>query len=77
MSYLLLKFDAVATREWNLQENINTALQNLGIELRSIEALLRNAASKKDPDHQFTDWIQNVRDQAYAIEDVLDLFRLH
>ena len=77
VSYLLLKIDAVATREWNLQENINTALQNLGIELRSIEALLRNAASKKDPDHQFTDWIQNVRDQAYAIEDVLDLFRLH
>ena len=76
VSFLLLKLDAFATREWNLQENINRALQNLGIELRSIEALLIDAASKKDPGHQFTVWIQNVRDQAYAIEDVLDMFRL-
>ena len=76
VSYLLLKLDAFATRELNLKDNINRALHNLGIELRSIEALLKDAASKKDPVHQFTDWIQKVRDQAYAIEDVLDLFGL-
>ncbi|KAL6349946.1 hypothetical protein AAG906_002053 [Vitis piasezkii] len=76
VSFLLLKLDVFASREWNLQENIKRAVQNLGRELRSIEALLRDAASKKEHDHQFTVWIQNVRDQAYAIEDVLDLFRL-
>ncbi|KAL6351014.1 hypothetical protein AAG906_031600 [Vitis piasezkii] len=76
VSFLLLKLEAFASREWNLQENIKMAVQNLGRELRSIEALLRDAASKKEHDHQFTVWIQNVRDQAYAIEDVLDLFRL-
>ena len=77
VSYLLVKLDAFATRELNLKENINRALQDLGIELRGIEALLRNAASRNDPDHQFTGWIQEVRDQAYAIEDVLDLSMLH
>ena len=76
VTFLLVKLDAFATREWNMQENIRRAVLNLGRELRSIEALLRDAASKKDPDHQFTVWIQNVRDQAYAIEDVLDLFKL-
>ena len=76
VSFLLLKLDVFASREWNLQENIKKAVQNLGRELRSIEALLRDAASKKEHDHQFRVWIQNVRDQAYAIEDVLDLFRL-
>ena len=77
VSYLLVKLDAFATREFNLKENINRALHDLGIELRIIEALLRDAASKKDPDHQLTFWIQYVRDQAYAMEDVLDLFKLH
>ena len=76
VSFLLLKLEAFASREWNLQENIKMAVQNLGRELRSIEALLRDADSKKEHDHQFTVWIQNVREQAYAIEDVLDLFRL-
>ena len=76
VSFLLVKLDAFASREWYFQENINRALQDLEIELRSIEALLRDAASNNDPDHLFTVWIQNVRDQAYAIEDVLDLFRV-
>ena len=64
VSYLLEKIDAFARREWNLKENINRARQDLEIEQRSIEVLLRNADSNNDPDHRFTVWIQNVRNQA-------------
>ncbi|KAL6350896.1 hypothetical protein AAG906_031482 [Vitis piasezkii] len=52
-------------------------VHNLQRELRSIEALMRDADAKKEHDHQFKVWIQEVRTEAYAIEDVLDLFRLH
>ncbi|KAJ9707839.1 hypothetical protein PVL29_000084 [Vitis rotundifolia] len=38
---------------------------------------MRDADAKKEHDHQFKVWIQEVRTEAYAIEDVLDLFRLH
>ena len=77
VSYLLLKLDAFVTRELNLKKNINRALRDLGIELRSIEILMRESASKEDPGDNYTGWIQEVRDQAYAIEYVLDLFKLH
>ena len=77
VSYLLVKFDAFARREWNLKKNINRARQDLEIEQRCIEALLRDADSNNDFDHQFTVWIQNVRNQDYAIKDVLDLFRIY
>ena len=77
LSFLMVKVDAFAIREWKLQENIKKAVRNLDCELRSIEALLRDIAdSKKEHDHNFRVWIQDVRDQAYDIEDVLDLFRL-
>ena len=77
VSFLLQNLEAFATREWNLQEHIRNGVHNLKRELRSIEALMRDADAKKEHDHQFKVWIQEVRTEAYAIEDVLDLFRLH
>ncbi|KAL6351168.1 hypothetical protein AAG906_031754 [Vitis piasezkii] len=76
LSFLLVKLDAFAIREWKLQENIKKSVQNLGCELRNIQAMLRDADSKEERSHQFTVWIKEVRDQAYAIEDALDLFKL-
>ncbi|KAJ9692193.1 hypothetical protein PVL29_011322 [Vitis rotundifolia] len=77
VSFLLQKLEAFASREWNLQENIRNGVRDLQQELRSIEAMMRDADAKKDHDHQLKVWIQEVRTQAYAIEDVIDLFRLH
>ncbi|KAJ9707840.1 hypothetical protein PVL29_000085 [Vitis rotundifolia] len=77
VSFLLQKLEAFASREWNLQENIRNGIRDLQIELRSMEAMIRNADAKKDDDDQCNVWIQEVRTEAYAIEDVFDLFRLH
>ena len=76
LSFLLVKLEAFAIREWKLQENIKNSLQDLGRELRNIQALLRDADSKEERSQQFTNWIEEVRDQAFAIEDALDLFKL-
>ncbi|RVW42211.1 Disease resistance protein RPM1 [Vitis vinifera] len=75
VTFLLQKIDAIATREWNLKQINRMKVQDIGRELGSIEALLQ-ADSKEDPDHQYAVWIQQVRDQANAIEDVLDRVRL-
>ena len=75
--FLLQKLEAFASREWNLQENIRNGVRELQRELRRIEAMMRDADAKKDYDNRFNVWIQEVRTEAYAIEDVLDLFRLH
>ncbi|KAL6351125.1 hypothetical protein AAG906_031711 [Vitis piasezkii] len=75
VTFLLQKIDAIATREWNLKQINRMKVQDIGRELGSIEALLQ-ADSKKDPDHQYAVWIRQVRDQANAIEDVLDRVRL-
>ena len=64
VTFLLVKLDAFATGEWNMQKTIRRAVLNLRRELRSIEALLRDHdASEIDPDYQF-----NIL--------TLDLFRL-
>ncbi|CBI27240.3 unnamed protein product, partial [Vitis vinifera] len=77
VSFLLQKLEAFASTEWNLQENIRNGVRELQRELWRIEAMMRDADAKKDYDNQFNVWIQEVRTEAYAIEDVLDLFRLH
>ena len=77
VSFLLQKLEAFASREWNLQENTRNGVRALQIELRSMEAKIRYADAKKDDDDQFNVWIQEIRTEAYAIEDVFDLFRLH
>ena len=75
VSFLLQKLQTFASREWNLEENIKNGVHDLQIEMQSIEALMKDADAKKDHDHRIKVWIQEVRIQAHAIEDVLDLFR--
>ena len=64
VSFLLQNLEAFATREWNLQEHIRNGVHNLKRELRSIEALMRDADAEKEHDHQFKVWIQEVRTEA-------------
>lgn len=74
--FLLEKLQAFGSREWNLQENIRRDVHELKMEMQTMEALMRDADAKKDHDERFKVWIQEVRTQAYAIEEVLDLFKL-
>lgn len=77
VSFLLANLEAFAKAEWNLKENIKKEVRDLEAELQSIQAHLKDVDSKTDHNNQLKDWIKNVRDQAYDIEDVLDQFRLN
>ena len=78
VTFLLKKLDAIVTREGNLQGNNKKRVQDLRHELRSIEALQKDidADPKKEHDHRFQVCIQDVREEAYDIEDVIDLLSL-
>ncbi|KAL6349942.1 hypothetical protein AAG906_002049 [Vitis piasezkii] len=61
----------------SFQATSRNGVRELQRELWRIEAMMRDADARKDYDNRFNVWIQEVRTEAYAIEDVLDLFRLH
>ncbi|XP_057471901.1 LOW QUALITY PROTEIN: disease resistance protein RPM1-like [Actinidia eriantha] len=77
VSFLLGKIDNLVGREWDLLISIDGRVDNLRHELESMTALLTDADARGEQDSQFRVWIQQVRDLAYAIDNVLDTFILH
>ncbi|GFZ06052.1 hypothetical protein Acr_18g0002220 [Actinidia rufa] len=78
VSFLLGKIDNLVGREWKLLTSIDGRVDNLRRELKTIEALLTDVADARgEEDAQSIEWIQQVRDLAYAIDNVLDTFILH
>ncbi|KAL6351139.1 hypothetical protein AAG906_031725 [Vitis piasezkii] len=79
--YLMLVIGSYAKLPSNIKvkrKSMNPDLAG-GMADRAVSFLLQKLGSfcKKDYDNRFNVWIQEVRTEAYAIEDVLDLFRLH
>ncbi|GFS43061.1 hypothetical protein Acr_00g0083350 [Actinidia rufa] len=72
VSFLLGKIDNLVGREWDLLTSIDGKVDNLRHELESMTALLTDADARGEQDSQFRVWIQQVRDLAYAIDNVLD-----
>ncbi|XP_057464202.1 disease resistance protein RPM1-like [Actinidia eriantha] len=78
VSFLLEKISSLVGREWDLLTSIDGRVDNFRRELKTIKALLTDAADARGKENaQFREWIQQVRDLAYAIDNVLDTFILH
>ncbi|XP_022733824.1 disease resistance protein RPM1-like isoform X2 [Durio zibethinus] len=74
VSFLLQKIDYLLSREWSLLSGIDNEVDGLKHEFETIGALLREADTKGGNNGQLRVWIKQVRDLAYDIEDVLDMF---
>ncbi|XVE91740.1 hypothetical protein REPUB_Repub01dG0037100 [Reevesia pubescens] len=75
VSFLLHKIDYLLSREWGLLSGIDNEVDGLKHEFETIGALLREADNKGGGNNeQLSVWIKQVRDLAYDIEDVLDMF---
>ncbi|XP_057471157.1 disease resistance protein RPM1-like [Actinidia eriantha] len=77
VGFLLKKIEYLVGREWDLLKSIGGGVDNLRRELESMNALLKDADARGEQDHQFRVWVQHVRDLAYAIDNVLDMFTFH
>ncbi|OMO57396.1 putative Disease resistance protein RPH8A [Corchorus capsularis] len=77
VSFLLHKIEYLITREWDVLRGIDNEVDGLRHEFETINALLREADTKGGINEQLNVWIKQVRDLAYDIEDVLDMFAFH
>ncbi|GFS43062.1 hypothetical protein Acr_00g0083360 [Actinidia rufa] len=77
VGFLLQKIDDLVGREWDLLKLIDSGVDNLRRDLESMNALLKDADAIGEQDHQFRVWVQHVRDLAYDIDNVLDMFTFH
>ncbi|XP_025827714.1 disease resistance protein RPP13-like [Panicum hallii] len=78
MSSLLGKLGSLLAQEYTLISGVRSEIQYMNDELASMHAFLRKigraAAAGATHDEQTKDWIEQVRDVAYDIEDCVDDF---
>ncbi|KAJ7954231.1 Disease resistance protein [Quillaja saponaria] len=78
VSFLLNELEQFLKEEVNLQRGVKGGVEYVRGELEKMRVLLRFADSKEGSDPALNVWVQQVRDVAYDMEDILDefLFRL-
>ncbi|RLN33200.1 disease resistance protein RPM1-like [Panicum miliaceum] len=78
MSSLLGKLGSLLAQEYTLISGVRSEIQYMNDELASMHAFLRKigraAAAGATHDEQTKDWVEQVRDVAYDIEDCVDDF---
>jgi ATP-dependent Lon protease len=74
VNFILEKFRDVALSNAFELYHIREQFDPIQQELRLIQCLLRHADSKRKRDPLIKQWINEVRDVAYRIEDVMDTF---
>ncbi|PIA65051.1 hypothetical protein AQUCO_00100495v1 [Aquilegia coerulea] len=72
VSFLLEKLVALAEQEVELLKDVQDEIEEMKREFQSIKAFLKDADAKVDIDQGVKEWVEQVRDVAYEIEDVLD-----
>lgn len=76
MGSLLLKFGSLLSEEYKLQTGVKEDVQYLERELRSMHAALRKVGDvpRDQLDKQIKLWADDIRDQSYKMEDIVDKF---
>nr|XP_029122188.1 disease resistance protein RPM1-like [Elaeis guineensis] len=76
LQFALQKLDSLLVKEQQLLRRVDTGVKDIREELECIKSFLREADAREDRDGMKT-WVNQVREIAYDIEDVLDEFMLH
>ncbi|KAL5698217.1 hypothetical protein ACHQM5_029284 [Ranunculus cassubicifolius] len=76
VSFLIQKLSTVVEEDMGLLKGLGREISGIKDEFQSIRSFLRDADRKADRDQRVKEWVTQVRDVAYKIEDVLDEFFL-
>jgi len=71
---VLGKLGALLGDEYRRLRRIHTDINSLTLELKAIDAFLKNMSEEEDPNLQDKNWMKEVRELSYDIEDNLDEF---
>ncbi|GAB2230406.1 hypothetical protein Droror1_Dr00014670 [Drosera rotundifolia] len=63
---------AFVRSELELEDTVRTGVQSLTRELRSIQAFLKDADTRAENDEGIKEWVTQVREIAFSIEDSID-----
>ncbi|KAJ4771215.1 CC-NBS-LRR class disease resistance protein [Rhynchospora pubera] len=74
VNLVLNKLAEAVLKEAQFLNGAGGKLDSLQHELRWIRAFLKDAESKSNSDERIKVWVSDVREVAYRIEDVVDMF---
>ncbi|XP_027181686.1 disease resistance protein RPM1-like [Coffea eugenioides] len=74
VGFLIKQLSTLLSQESTLLGGLRPDVQFIKDELGDMNAFLRQAEAKEDNDSQLQQWVKQVREVAYDIEDVLDDF---
>nr|DAD29666.1 TPA_asm: hypothetical protein HUJ06_031134 [Nelumbo nucifera] len=74
--FCLNKVDSLLREQVKQPKGVKEDIRELRNELDSIRAFLKEADSRKESDKGVKAWMEQVRDVAFDIEDILDEFVL-
>ncbi|XP_015901524.3 disease resistance protein RPM1-like [Ziziphus jujuba] len=77
VSFLLDNLTPLLQNEMQLLSNVHGQVRYILDELETIKAFLRVADAKQESNPGLKIWVEQVRDVAYDMEDVVDEFMLH
>ncbi|XP_066305854.1 disease resistance protein Pik-2-like isoform X2 [Miscanthus floridulus] len=74
MKSLLGKLGGLLSQEYTLIRGVRGDIQYINDELASMQAFLRDLSNPDDQDNRTKDWMKQIRDIAYDVEDCIDDF---
>ncbi|KAJ3678693.1 hypothetical protein LUZ60_002496 [Juncus effusus] len=74
VSSLLLKLADVVFKEAVLLYGVKDKVENVELELRRIQSFLKDADSKRKGNNSVQNWVKDVREVSFMIEDAIDTF---
>ncbi|KAK8569076.1 hypothetical protein V6N12_007608 [Hibiscus sabdariffa] len=74
VSYLLERLDGLLVQEANLLFGVNNEVRQMQRELKRMQCFLKDADKRQDDDQSVKNWVSEIREAAYDVEDVIDNF---
>ncbi|KAK8694341.1 hypothetical protein V6N13_071895 [Hibiscus sabdariffa] len=74
VSFLLERLESLVRQEANLLFGVNNEVRQMQRELKRMQCFLKDADKRQGDDQSVKNWVSEIREAAYDVEDVIDNF---